>query len=434
MQSIANMPKYESYKKVDTEWLNKIPQNWELKKVFYLFYAKKGADAARLTKEYCGENEGIYPVYSGQTDNKGIMGMLDRWEFDFSKKGCLFTTTVGAKAMTVSFLQSKFSLSQNCMIIIGRNESVIDQKYFFYAFQPMFFYFRSLIPDHMQASFRMEDLYQYKTILPPKNEQTIIAKFLDQKTAQIDEAIAIKEKQIALLKERKQIMIQKAVTKGLDPNVPMKDSGVEWIGEIPEHWGLLPGFTVYNESKESNIGMKESQVLSLSYGNIVVKPAEKLTGLVPESFETYQVVRPDDIIIRCTDLQNDKNSLRTGISKYLGIITSAYLNIRIKNNTLPKYLHSYFHVLDITKAIYKYGSGLRQNLSFGDFKHMKILQPPAEEQDSIVKYIEIKASEIVRLTEIQLQQIDALKEFKSTLINSAVTGKIKITPDMVSAV
>ena len=104
-----------------------------------------------------------------------------------------------------------------------------------------------------------------------------------------------------------------------------KDSGIDWLGEIPGHWQTKPGLVALSENKRDNKGMKETQVMSLSYGNIIVKPEEKLTGLVPESFETYQVVEPGDIIIRGTDLQNDQTSLRTGLAKDRGIITSAYI-------------------------------------------------------------------------------------------------------------
>ncbi len=117
-----------------------------------------------------------------------------------------------------------------------------------------------------------------------------------------------------------------------------KDSGEDWIGEIPEHWEIKPGFTIVDERCEKNIGLKEKIVLSLSYGRVVVKPKEKLTGLVPESFETYQLVYPGDIIIRPTDLQNDKTSLRTGLSKNTGIITSAYINLNVKNQFSNAYL------------------------------------------------------------------------------------------------
>src|SRR5690606_12639659 len=107
-----------------------------------------------------------------------------------------------------------------------------------------------------------------------------------------------------------------------------KDSGIDWIGQIPEHWEVKPGFTVLKERKEKNKGMISNNVLSLSYGKIIEKPVEKLTGLVPENFETYQLVYKGDIIFRPTDLQNDKVSLRTGLSKFNGIITSAYINLQ----------------------------------------------------------------------------------------------------------
>ena len=176
---------------------------------------------------------------------------------------------------------------------------------------------------------RYDEMKAIMVGIPPLPEQTKIAQFLDDKTTKIDDAIDIKEQQINLLKERKQMLIHKAVTRGLDNSVKLKDSGVEWIGEIPEHWALLPGFMVYKENKTKNDGMKEDVVLSLSYGDIVIKPKEKLIGLVPESFETYQIVKPGNIIIRCMDLQNDKTSLRTGIAVNDGIITSAYLNLNI---------------------------------------------------------------------------------------------------------
>ena len=118
-----------------------------------------------------------------------------------------------------------------------------------------------------------------------------------------------------------------------------KDSGIDWLGEIPSHWVIKPGFTVIKERQEKNIGLKENTVLSLSYGNIVIRPEEKLTGLVPESFETYQIVYPTDIIIRPTDLQNDKTSLRAGYSRNKGIITSAYINLQVNNDHSSRFIY-----------------------------------------------------------------------------------------------
>ena len=207
-----------------------------------------------------------------------------------------------------------------------------------------------------------------------------------------------------------------------------KQSGVDWLGSIPESWDLKPGLVAFSENKRNNKGMKEDTVLSLSYGKIIIKPEEKLVGLVPESFETYQLVEPSDIIIRCTDLQNDKVSLRTGLAKDKGIITSAYLNLKVKNGFNSRLLHYYLHALDTTKVIYKFGSGLRQNLSFLDFKRLPVFDIPEETQEAIANFLDQKTTQIDEAITIKEKQIALLKERKQIIIQKAVTQGIN--PDV----
>ena len=158
-----------------------------------------------------------------------------------------------------------------------------------------------------------------------------------------------------------------------------KNSGVEWLGEIPEHWEILPGLSFIYENKDRNKGMVRNTVLSLSYGNIRVKGENELTGLVPESFETYQFVNKGDLIFRPTDLQNDTVSLRSSISEYDGIITNAYLNLRFKSKADSKFYHYFFRSIDNNKIIYGLGSGLRQNISYLDFRRFQFPFPPLQE-------------------------------------------------------
>lgn len=200
-----------------------------------------------------------------------------------------------------------------------------------------------------------------------------------------------------------------------------KESGIDWLGSIPESWGLKPGFVAFSENKRDNKGMKEKTVLSLSYGKIIIKPEEKLIGLVPESFEAYQLVEPSDIIIRCTDLQNDKVSLRTGLAKDKGIITSAYLNLKVKSGFNSSFLHYYLHALDTTKVIYKFGSGLRQNLSFLDFKRLPVFDIPEGTQVAIANFLDQKTAQIDEAISIKEKQIAFLKERKQIIIQKAVT-------------
>lgn len=197
------------------EWLGQVPAHWEVVKVVRHFRAAKGRDAALLTKEYCSENAGTFPVYSGQTENNGIMGYLDRFEFDAGLEGYLLATTVGAKAMTVSHISGKFNLSQNCMIIRPINEAVLP-RFYYYHFQPTFSFHRALIPDHMQASFRMEDLYGFFVALPSLEEQYEISAHLDESLTQFRNLEAEAVAAIALLQERRAALISAAVTGKID--------------------------------------------------------------------------------------------------------------------------------------------------------------------------------------------------------------------------
>ena len=199
-----------------------------------------------------------------------------------------------------------------------------------------------------------------------------------------------------------------------------KDSGVKWLGKVPRHWEILPGKAVFSENKVKNDNNTEKFVLSLSYGRIIPKK-DLSEGLVPENYSAYQIVEPGYIIIRCTDLQNDKVSLRTGFVKNHGIISGAYLGLKTKSCFLSQYMHLLLHVWDITKELYRYGSGLRQSLSWNDIKYLNIPIPPREEQEAIVSYLDNVTAKIDEAIEAQQKMIDALNERKQIIITRAVT-------------
>lgn len=207
----------------------------------------------------------------------------------------------------------------------------------------------------------------------------------------------------------------------LKPYPEYKESGLSWLGKIPAHWDEKPGFAAFREKQEKNSGMKEKRVLSLSYGRIVIKPEDKLHGLVPESFETYQVVNPGDIIIRSTDLQNDWNSLRVGLVRDLGIITSAYLCFKSVGLLSQEYGFLLLHSYDLMKFFYGLGSGLRQNLDFKDFKRLPFPVPPHNEQDAIVRFLDHASGRIERAIRAKKKLIGLLNEQKQAIIHRAVT-------------
>jgi type I restriction enzyme S subunit len=416
--------KYSEYKDSGVDWLGEIPEGWEAIRMKFLFRdvsVKNKPDEELLSVT---QNKGVVP--RTWVENRMVMPSGNLESFKFIEKGD-FAISLRSFEGGLEYCHHNGIISPAYTVLKKRKDLL--EGYYKYLFKSYSFISEiqtSVVGIREGKNISYPELSYSLLPIPSSPEQTAIAYFLDEKTTKIDQAIAQKEKMIALLKERKQIIIQNAVTKGLDPNVKMKDSGVEWIGEIPEHWKILPGLRFFSENKRNNKGMKESTVLSLSYGNIIIKPKEKLVGLVPESFETYQIVEPGDIIIRCTDLQNDQVSLRTGLAKDNGIITSAYLNLKVTGENTSEFLHAFLHFLDTTKVLYKFGSGLRQNLSFVDFKRMDIPKVPLEEQEEILEYIEIQSIKIENSINQFQTQIKKLKEYKATLIDSAVTGKIKV--------
>ncbi|MCT7326250.1 restriction endonuclease subunit S [Ralstonia mojiangensis] len=199
-----------------------------------------------------------------------------------------------------------------------------------------------------------------------------------------------------------------------------RDSGIPWVGQLPEHWQVTPLLSVARERSESNVGMKEDNLLSLSYGRIIRKDIEASDGLLPESFETYQVVQVGDVVLRLTDLQNDKRSLRSALVEERGIITSAYLALE------PYRIHSaYFaHLLrayDQTKVFYSMGGGLRQSMKYADLKRLSVLLPTDEEQLNIATFLDHETAKIDALIVEQEKLIALLAEKRQATISNAVT-------------
>ncbi|BCM75500.1 restriction modification system DNA specificity domain-containing protein [Aeromonas caviae] len=425
--TLTVMPKYDAYKDSGVEWLGEIPVDWNIKPGLVAFSENKRSNKGM-------KQDVVLSLSYGKIIIKPADKLVGLVPESFETYQIVAPDDIIIRCTDLQNDQTSLRTG------LANDHGIITSAYLnlkvkgLYSARYLHYYLHAL--DTTKVIYRFgSGLRQNLSYLDFKRlpvfdisweTQAAIANFLDTKTAQIDEAIAIKEQQIALLNERKQILIQQAVIKGLNQNVPMKKSGVDWVGDIPEHWSLQPGFIVFNENKKSNKGMIESQVLSLSYGKIIVKAKEKLNGLVPESFETYQVVSPGNIIIRCTDLQNDKTSLRTGFVKNHGIITSAYLCLNISLEQNAEYIHYFLHALDVCKEIYRYGSGLRQSLSFSDFKRMLVITPPIEEQDQIVTFIREQEENIMSAVELLKAQIEKLTEYKKSLIHSAVTGNIKV--------
>ena len=254
-------------------------------------------------------------------------------------------------------------------------------------------------------------------------EQEAIAAYLDRECEKIGQQIELLERKADAYKRLRRSIINRAVTRGLNPNSPLKQSGIDWVGEIPEHWNVSRFAHYFREHTISNKGVNHQNLLSLSFGKIIRKDIDTCDGLLPASFETYQIVEPGNIILRFTDLQNDHRSLRVGLVKEEGIITSAYTCVEGNDETIPEFCYYLLHSYDIKKVFYKLGGGMRQTLNYKTTKDMAVVIPPVEEQKAIVAYLDEKCGKIDAIIEKIGAKVERLKELKRSLINEVVTGK-----------
>jgi type I restriction enzyme S subunit len=263
--------------------------------------------------------------------------------------------------------------------------------------------------------------------VPDYNVQTRIASYLNSKCSSIDSIIADAKATIEDYRLLGQSIITRVVTKGLDPQVPMKKGGVEWAGVCPQSWRMNLLFQLCEEVKSKNAGMRSQNLLSLSHGRIVEKDINTSDGLLPESFEGYNCVRSGDIVLRLTDLQNDHTSLRVGQVQEDGIITSAYTTLRPRNVRLSRFIYYALHAFDLNKGFYGMGSGVRQGLNYDEVKTHKIALPGTiQEMDAITRFLDNESKEIDSIISEQQSLIDDLVAAKKSLIYECVTGKRKV--------
>jgi type I restriction enzyme S subunit len=428
MDALAAMPKYDVYKDSGVSWLGIVPEKWKVipakrrHRVFKSINKRNQCDnVLSLTLRGVVNNnvenpEGLVPrdYASYQVFEKDdlVFKLIDLENFKTSRVGIVHERGI----MSPAYI--RLSISSNHY-----------PKYAYYYFYDL--YLNAVynnLGEGVRSTLGPTDLLEIAVVEPSFEEQVAIANFLDRKLVQINEAIAIKEKQITLLKERKQIIIQKAVTQGLDPNVPMKDSGVEWIGQVPEHWNVRRAKYLFNEINErSNAGNEE--LLSVSHMTGVSPRSEKTNVymFMAEDYTGSKLCRKNDLVMNI--MWAWMGAL--GVSGQTGIVSPSYgvYRQKYKNTFNPIYLE---YLLKTTKYIEYYNkvsTGLHSSrLRFYGhmFFAMDIGFPDYDEQNSIVRYLEEQTSRIDQAVAVQDSQIEKLKEYKTTLINNAVTGKIKV--------
>lgn len=423
------------------EWVGEIPDNWKSLKLQYACdtitdYTASGSFADLAANvEYLDEENYAMLVRTADLSAKREMGKVyvNKHAYEFLHNSNLFggeiiLPNIGSVGNVYLYtpLYEKATLAPNAIML--RAEKNGEYLYYLFSTKTAEEALKRLSNATTQAKFNKTQLRKMKVVLPPKETQKKIKMFLDYKCSEIDALSADIQKEIETLEEYKKSVITEAVTKGLDPNVEMKDSGVEWIGMIPATWEIHPIYSYFGERKAKNYALKEQNLLSLSYGRIIRKDINTNGGLLPASFNTYNIVEAGDIIIRPTDLQNDKRSLRTGLVTEHGIITSAYIDLMPFDNVNSEYFHYLLHSYDVMKVFYNMGNGVRQGLNYSEFSKLMVFAPSIEEQEAIVDYLSQKCAEIDVVLDAKKEQLTTLDEYKKSVIYEYVTGK-KEVPD-----
>lgn len=417
------------------EWIGEIPEDWEISKFknssnLYVGDSIKDNEKDNYldkddAKAYVATKDLI--IDENMVDFSNTLYVKnDNLKFKTAPKGSSLICIEGGSAGRKKVFLDRDVCFVNKLCCINPLNSM-DKKYMFYlisnqAFEQEFDkYIQGLI-----GGVSINKLSNFNIPLPTLKEQHKISSFLDNEVNKINISIGYIYEQIENLKNYKKSAITEAVTKGLDKNVEMKDSGIEWIGEIPKHWSVTYLKSFFDEGKNKNKLGRETNLLSLSYGEIIKKDINTQTGLLPQNFNNYNIVEEGSIIIRPTDLQNDKKSLRTGLVNERGIITSAYINLKPKKNVASKYFHYLLHCYDLMKVFYNMGSGVRQGLTYSEFSKLLVLSPNSLEKEQIISYLDRKTKLIDETISIKQKQLETLEEYKKSLIYEYVTGKKEV--------
>ena len=424
-------------------WIGRIPYNWELKRIKNIIQQSKdgikiGPFGSALTNKTI--EEGKYNVYSQAnliaSDFSGTKNTIDSKTFEELKGYEVFPDDVCLSMMGTIGKCKKVpkGITRGIMdshLIKIRLSETVDSRFFEYVydkdlggvcFAQMQYDKKGFIMDGLNTSI-VKNLY---FPLPPRNEQIRIADYLDKECSRIDAAIEQTRASIEEYKKLKQAVITKAVTKGIRPDRQMKDSGIEWIGEIPANWRVQK--LKYSIKWKSEKGQPNATVLSLyrDYGVIPKDSRDDNYNVTSLDTSTYKVVSKGDLVIN--KMKAWQGSM--AISDYEGIVSPAYHVCIITNPDIQlKYLHYLLRNHLYLPEYKRLSTGMRigqWDLGFDDFKDLPFILPPVKEQVEIVNYLEDKTTEIDTVIEQKEQLLVEMESYKKSLIFEYVTGKKEV--------
>ena len=418
------MERYSSYKDSGISWIGEIPEHWALRRVKYIFSElKEKSENGLETPLSLSKDGGIIPFNEKKNrtmESASYVGgkIVHKGEIVFNRfKARLFAVSAydGIVSSDYAVYECNKTASPEYMVKLFGIDIYRD------AFNRK----ASGIGDGFSRLYT-DDLFAMYSIFPPLAEQKKIVSYLEGKTSKIDAYVADKEKEIELLQELKQKTIADAVTKGLNPYAKMKDSGISWIGEIPEHWEVKKIGSLFVERREK-VSDKEYPALSVSKQGIT---PQLDTAVKTDNGDNRKKVCKNDFVVNS---RSDRKG-SCGVSPYTGSVSLINIVLSPRKNIEVQYFHNLFRSNNYIEEYYRIGRGIVADLwttRYSEMRNIFVPLPPKDEQQSIVAYIEKKCEKIDKLASELQSEIDYLKEYKQRLIADCVTGQVNVQNEMI---
>ena len=415
------MKHYPEYKESGVEWIGEVPKPWKIKRLKYIADLNMGQSPP--SGEYNSDQIGT-PFLQGNAEF-GSYHPTPKIYCPTAKKHASpsdILLSVRAPVGAINVANQEYAIGRGlCAIRPQTNQ--LERRYAKYLLEVVRAELHVVATGSTYEAVTVDEVSNLTCVVPPFSEQIQIANFLDQKTEQIDELIRIKERRIELLQEQRTALINQAVTKGLDPNVEMKPSGIEWIGEMPRHWEVVRSKHLFGNRNQR--GYESEPLLSVTQDQGVL-PRNELDYRVwnpDKNIKLYKLVKPGDWVI----------SLRTfeggiELSEVQGIVSAAYTTMFPRRQIFSLYFKYLLKSVNFIAELNRITTGIRQgkNISYEDFSDIRIAFPPLNEQKVIGNFLDHKTQQIDELIAAEQRKIELLKEYRQSLISEAVTGKIDV--------
>ena len=406
------------------EWVGLIPDTWSVIPNKYVMHKEKN-----LCEKWTGEDvmsltmNGVI-VRDLQNPTGKMPATFDGYQYieDGDLLMCLFDIDVTPRCVgrvthngVTSPAYSNFKVHDNA-----------SRDYFYYYYL-MVDNTKELLhlAKNLRHSFTEEQLGRLKVPMPLLSEQQAIAAYLDKTCSQIDEIIAEAKASIAEYKILKQSVIYEAVTKGIDSSPVLVESGIEWVGLIPDTWSVIPNKYVMHKEKNLCEKWTGEDVMSLTMNGVIVRDLQNPTGKMPATFDGYQYIEDGDLLMCLFDI--DVTPRCVGRVTHNGVTSPAYSNFKVHDNASRDYFYYYYLMMDNTKELLHLAKNLRHSFTEEQLGHLKVPMPPSKkEQQAIADYLDHKVVELDSLIAEKESLIKDLESYKKSLIYEVVTGKRRV--------